>query len=146
MIPQTNYDRIICALTIWREARNQSQQARNGVFHVILNRVNQTPKNGWPPTVHGVCLQPYQFSSFNLGASGSIQWPLEKNVADWTAWQEIQQLVELPLLADPTEGATAYHDASINPPYQAWLGPNSTIDQLIALRTCQIGAFSFYKL
>lgn len=142
----TNYDKIICSLTIWREARGQSQTARNGVFHVILNRVAASPRQGWPATVHGVCVQPYQFSSFNLGSIGSTTWPLEKNTSDWQAWEEIQQLIESPLLADPTNGATFYHDSSIAPPFHAWLGPNATLEDLLAKKTCDIGAFSFYAL
>ncbi len=146
MNPSTSYDKILAALTIWREARGESQAARNGVFHVILNRAAQSPKQGWPSTVHGVCVQPFQFSSFNLGAAASITWPLEKNAADWKAWEEIQQMIDSPLLADPTEGANFYHDSSIPPPFKAWLGSNATLGQLMALKTCEIGAFSFYAL
>ena len=146
MIPQTAYDKIICALTIWREARSESQQARNGVFHVILNRAMASPKEGWPKTVHGVCTQPWQFSSFNKGDPASISWPLEKNTADWQAWEEIQQMIDSPLLADPTNGANFYHDKSIEPPYKQWLGQNATQDDLLSKKTCDIGAFSFYAL
>ena len=146
MNPSTSYDKVICCLTIWREARNQSQQARNGVFHVILNRAAQSPKQGWPNTVHGVCVQPFQFSSFNQGDPASVTWPLEKHTADWQAWEEIQQMIESPLLADPTNGANFYHDNSIPPPYAAWLGPTATMEQLLAKKTCDIGALSFYCL
>ena len=144
MTPQTSYDKVIAALTVWREARSQSQQARNGVFHVILNRAMQSPKEGWPNTVHEVCTQPYQFSSFNVGTAASVTWPSERNQADWIAWQEIQQMIDSALLADPTQGADAYHDSSIQPPYRAWLGPGATLEDLLAKKTVDIGAFSFY--
>lgn len=146
MIPQTNYDRIICALTIWREARNQTLTAQNGVFHVILNRCARSPHNGWPSSVHGVCTQPYQFSSFNLDSLGSVAWPNEKYAADWGEWLSIQSLIESPLLADPTLGATSYHDSSIAPPFAAWLGSKATLEDLLKLKTCEIGALSFYAL
>lgn len=146
MNPQTNYDKIICCLTIWREARGQSMAARNAVFHVILNRAMQSPKNGWPASAHGVCVQPYQFSSFNVGTPASGTWPLEKNAADWNAWLEIQQMVDSPLLADPTQGATFYFDDSIAPPFKSWLGPNATLGQLMEKHTVDIGALSFYAL
>ena len=146
MITQTNYDKILAALCIWREARGESQQARNGVFHVILNRASQSPKEGWPATVHAVVVQPWQFSSFNKGDAASVTWPLEKNAADWQAWEEIQQMIDSPLLADPTNSANFYHDKSIEPPYKAWLGPNATLEDLLAKKTCDIGALSFYAL
>ena len=136
----------IVPLTVWREARSESLAAQNGVYHVILNRVAQSPKNGWPATVHGVCVQPYQFSSFNLGAPASTAWPLEKNSADWRAWLDIQSLLDSVLLADPTNGATFYHDSSIAPPYSAWLGPSATLAELMAKHTADIGALSFYAL
>ncbi len=146
MNPSTSYDKIMAALTIWREARGESQAARNGVFHVILNRAAQSPKEGWPATVHGVCVQPFQFSSFNLGAAASITWPIEKNAADWKAWEEIQQMIDSPLLADPTNGAQFYCDDSIEPPYKSWLGPNSTLQDLMDKKTCQVGKLSFFKI
>ena len=146
MNPTTVYDKFIAALTIWREARGETLQAQNGVFHVILNRVAQSPKNGWPSTVHGVCVQPYQFSSFNKNDPGCLLWPLEKNSADWQAWLNILTLIDSVLLADPTSGATFYFDDSITPPYLQWLGPTATLDQLMALKTCTIGRLSFFKI
>ena len=142
----TIYDKFMAALTIWREARGESQQARNGVYHVILNRAAQSPKEGWPPQVHAVCTQPWQFSSFNKGDPNSVLWPLEKGAADWKAWEEIGQLVDSPLLADPTSGANFYHDVSIEPPFKQWLGPDATIDDLMAKHTTDIGKLRFYCL
>lgn len=146
MISMTAYDKILAALTVWREARSESMAARIAVLHVIFNRVSQSPKNGWPKTVHGVCVQPRQFSSFNKGTDASVSWPLEKNSADWAAWEEIQLLMDLPMLADPTQGANFYHDKSISPPYLAWLGMGSTLQQLMGKHTVDIGALSFYAL
>ncbi len=146
MNPQTAYDKVLCALTIWREARGESQQARNGVFHVILNRAAQSPKEGWPSTVHAVCVQPWQFSCWNKGEPASVTWPLEKNKADWQAWEEIQQMIESPLLADPTNGGNFYHDDSISPPFKQWLGESATLEDLQAKHTVDIGSLSFYCL
>ena len=142
----TPYDKIIVALCIWREARNQSTAARNGVFHVILNRVAQSPKWGWRKTPHGVCLQKSQFSSFNLGSLGSVTWPMEIFPQDWGAFEEIQQMIDLPLLADPTNGATFYHDSSIAPPFRAWLGLDADLSDLLAKKTVSIGSLSFYAI
>ena len=75
---------------------------------MILNRAAQSPKEGWPSTVHAVVVQPYQFSSFNKGDAASVTWPLEKNTADWNAWLEIQQMIDSPLLADPTQGGQIF--------------------------------------
>ena len=146
MNPTTVYDKFIAALTIWREARGETLQAQNGVFHVILNRVSQSPKNGWPKTVHGVCVQPWQFSSFNKNDINSSLWPMESHSADWNAWQNIVGLIESPLLADPTDGANFYFDNSISPPYMQWLGPTATLEQLMDLKTCSIGRLNFFKI
>ena len=146
MNPQTSYDKVLAALTVWRKHAGKSMPARNAVFHVILNRVMQSPKNGWPASVHGVCTQPGQFSSFNANDPGITAWPLEKHPADWNAWLEIQQIIESPLLADPTQGATFYFDDSIAPPFKAWLGANATAEDLEALKTVTIGRLSFYRI
>lgn len=141
----TPYDHTMLALTIWREARSEPEDARLGVMHVILNRVAQSPKEGWPNTIHAVCVQPYQFSSFNKGDPNSIVWPLEKNKEDWEAWEEILAMIDA-AEEDPTEGANFYHDDSISPPYKAWLGDKATEEDLLAKKTTDIGALQFYKV
>jgi spore germination cell wall hydrolase CwlJ-like protein len=140
------YDLVLCWLTIWREARGESLQAQNGVYHVILNRVAQAPRNGWPHTIHGVCTQAWQFSSFNKGTDASVTWPTETHSQDWQAWLNIQTLTSSTLLADPTNGATFYCDDSIVPPYLAWLGPTATLADLMAKHTVDIGRLRFFAL
>lgn len=54
----------ILARTIWGEARGEDMRGRIAVANVVMARVAD-PR--WPDTVRGVCLQPLQFSAWNIG-------------------------------------------------------------------------------
>lgn len=131
------------ALCLWREARNQPREAIQAVYSVIRNRMAD-PR--WPKTGAGVVLQPRQFSCFNandpqagkfprVDAVGELEQPFLDCLAIVTA--------DAP---DNTGGANHYHDASIQPPYKAWLGVQATAADLRAKQTASYGALRFYKI
>src|SRR5205814_8949474 len=69
-------------LAIWREARGEGFNGKRGVAHVILNR---TEVGTWwnhhiPSSVAHVVLQPYQFSSFNVGDVNADKWPADDDL------------------------------------------------------------------
>lgn len=124
------YEQIIAALTVWREARGESQAAKLGVYWVILNR-RRDPR--WPNTISQVCLQPKQFSSFNILDPNASKFPSP----DEYSWAESCEVVYSPGLTDPTDGANHYHSGLAT---KKWALDNK------GKITAKIGAFTFYKL
>lgn len=145
MTPATELDSILARLCLFREARGESIAAKAAVLAVLRNRAND-PKNRWPKTLAGVVLQPFQFSSFNRGDPNSVVFPSPWQLPDWGRWLDCCAAWDAPLTADPTSGATHYHDSSIPPPAVAWLGPGRTVADLEAFKTATIGKLSFYRL
>ena len=130
-----SYDRIMLALAIWREARGQSRDAKRGVAHVILNRIND-PR--WPHTAVDVVTQARQFSAFNAGDPNATKFPTIRNVQDWAAWQECCAVVdELPTDPDLTHGANHYHSLGVGEE-PTWADPEKL--------TCSSGVLRFYRL
>jgi len=129
---------VLMALTIWREARGESFDARTGVAFVIRNRVNRPC--WWGKTWLQVCFTKWQFSGVTgVGDGNLIKWPQENHIADWKSWEDcllIAEKVYNGQLSDPTKGATHYHDDSIDYP-QAW-GDNMQ-------PTTSIGKLRFYR-
>ena len=59
----TEHDIDILSRALYGEARPWDEDDARAIAHVVLNRVNY--KN-WPDSIAKVCLQPYQFSCFNV--------------------------------------------------------------------------------
>lgn len=122
----------LTALCAWREARGTSDEAITGVLCTIRNRV-RNPR-WWGTDWASVVLKPYQFSSFNADDPNAHKIP----AADDKIFSRILDLTALVImgqLADPTGGATHYHDPSKpNPPWA------DKIPQV-----AKIGPFTFYK-
>ena len=137
------YESILLALCMWREARGQSRRAKIAVKHVILNRAANPrgPYHNCHTVTQNVLRGAYpskasaQFSSFNRKDLNSSLLPDPGYRQDWRAWIECCSIVEEGT-DDPTGGATHYYDRSIDPPYWA------TADNW----SCQIGDFMFHKL
>lgn len=129
-----NYERVLAAIAIWREARNQPKEAMSGVWWVIKNRVAD---HRWPSTIAGVILQPWQFSSFNKGEVNASLFPA---VSD-PSFRRCSEVVDAPALeaADPTAGSNMYHSFKTGDAHwPGWAtGEHHTVD---------IGAFHFYRI
>jgi spore germination cell wall hydrolase CwlJ-like protein len=132
------YDDMMMALCVWREARGSSSEARRWVAHVILNRMN-SPSGSWPKTKAEVVLQAWQFSSFNSNDPNASKLPHKKDKADWAAFVDSCRVVDDPG-EDPTSGANAYHSYGEN---QKHLWPSWADSSRL---TGVVGAFKFYKL
>lgn len=149
MTPAAELDSILVRLCLWREARGESLAAKAAVLAVIRNRAND-PKNRWPKTLAGIVTQKFQFSSFNANDPNVTAWPKATVTiapsSDWIAWLNCGTVYDAAIGADPTHGATHYHDKSIPPPAVAWLGPGKTVADLEALKTCEIGNLAFYRI
>jgi len=112
----------IVAATIWAEARNQGVVGMAAVACVIRNRLMAATWYGksWP----GVCLNPWQFSCWNVYKDGSKDPNLDRILHGPTGceWHQALCLAELAMeghIKDPTDGATHYHTLDVSP---SWAG------------------------
>lgn len=135
-MPPSPYAKILWALCVWREARNQTHAAKVAVARSILNRVNHP--SWWGVDLVSVILKPWQYSSFNKNDPNAVKLPQETD----TSWVDSLQAVEDVLGGgtDPTGGATSYFDKSLdsNPPKWATDGSMT--------HTADIGDFHFYRV
>jgi len=125
------FENVLTALAIWREARGESLAARDGVYHVIRNRTLDAA-NRWPKTFSGVILQTLQFSSFNAHDPNAAKIP----TATDGAFIQCCAIVDSPG-ADPTSGANHYLSIPAGDPLPSWADSNKI--------TCTIGPFTFYR-
>ena len=123
-------DSYLGPLCLYREARGETDDAKRGVYHVLLNRVAD---GRFPDSLAEVVLQRKQFSSFNPGDPNAVLIP---HTTD-PAWIACCAVAAAPG-DDPTGGATHYHSYSNPDSYPAWADP--------AKHTVDIGHFHFYKL
>jgi hypothetical protein len=139
------YDQLVTAICLLREAGGESLPVKAAVLSVIHNRAND-PRHRWPRTLHEVVLQKYQFSSFNANDPNVTKWPKASVVGDWLAFWDCVGVVLGPFLADATGGAQFYHDVSIAPPAEAWLGKGRTVEELERMKTLELGRLVFYAI
>ena len=151
MDPRLTASEFMEALALYREARGESKAAKAAMLAVIRNRAAQSPKFGWPRTTTGVITQKYQFSSFNPNDPNSTLWPDVNSPGQWQAWLDCCDVVQTPMLADPTNGANAYHAIPVegyiykdaHGEEKKLMPPNwATADAFVM----QIGKNKFYKL
>jgi len=134
MTTADTYEPFLKALALWREARGQSDDAKRGVLHVILNRATSAFRGTTPAEV---ILWPYQFSSFNSTDANAFRLPNPKQKGDWQAWLACCAVVDDPG-DDPTGGSVMYHSIPFgSPKWPVW----ATADKL----TVYIGPFRFYR-
>lgn len=114
---------LVIALTIWGEARGEPQAGKEAVAAVIWNRAQEQRKL---PAV--VCLQPRQFSCWNMGGDALVRdvlMALGDNV-DEAAWQACFKLSKQIYLAQtqpeqfkPAGPWTHFHSVHSEPGW-AW--------------------------
>lgn len=129
------FDKPISAITDYCEASSASPQERRCIMHTIFNRVADGRFGRSPAEV---CLRRMQFSEWNGDAANNANLLRAARAADddpimldcMAAFDEVKAGA-----ADPTNGATHYHDKSIPAPYWA-------ARATVALET---GKFIFYK-
>ncbi len=138
-------DLFVPVLAAWRESRSVPS-AYGAIYWVMKNRVAD-PR--WPNTLTEVCLQRWQFSSFNAKDPQTGNFPTPASKADWVSFSKAIEAAEDIFEhggLDPTAGANHYYDNSIPAPAAAWLGPGHQPSDLEPYRTCSIGPFSFYNI
>ncbi len=136
MDPKLTASEFIEALCLYREARGESMPAKAAMLAVIRNRAAL----GWlgDHNVADVIFHKAQFSSFNPDDPNSRVWPKPGSPGNWQAWIDCCNVVQTPLTADPTMGATNYEAVADGIARPSWADP--------AKMTVQIGKTRFYKL
>ena len=128
------YERVLLALTDWREARGESYDCRLAVACCVRNRV-QNPK-WWGNDYVSCLIKRWQFSSMSD--------PNDRQLTTWPAatdhiFEECLGIASAVIdnqLKHPMPGADSYYDVSIMPPKWA------TTDKKVG----QIGRIIFYNI
>ncbi len=130
------YALFLLALTVWREARGEQEETKQGVAWVIMNRAKQA--SWWGDTIQSVILKPYQFSSFNRNDPNATKFPSTLDTS-WMQSLTVAQAVMEGRVPDPTNMAVFYFDKSLdsNPP--SW----STDGSLV--HAWDSGSLHFYR-
>lgn len=91
------------AMTVWGEARGESQEGKLAVAYVIVNRMAQEKR-----TACGVVLRPFQFSFWNT--NDPSRWKMQPSLSDpiWVDCYEAARNALEKTKPDPTEGCTSY--------------------------------------
>lgn len=140
----SDYERVMMALCLWREARGETIEAQEWVTWTIRNRCR---KGWWNPsgTLIGAVVHPFQYSSMtDPGDRQTCRFPgYAQKDGGWIPDQAmmqclwvIDQVTMLPETMDPTGGSDSYYDDSIDPP--AWATPEKARGK--------IGRISFFKV
>lgn len=102
------------ALTLWREARGETDECIAAVAHCILNRVKKP--SWWGNSIYSVVTKKWQFSSLTdpkdrqlglFASEGDLSWHRCLSIADKVILGEIENSVL---------GADSYYDISISAP------------------------------
>lgn len=126
MIPLNKADEIVfMALTIWREARSESIEAKTGVGYSIMNRVEK-PK-WWGRSIMEVLFKKWQYSSLTDPNDKQLtKWPAKD--AAWAECMVVAQGVVNKFSINPVPHADSYFDNSITAPY--WAEPKMFVRQI----------------
>lgn len=134
MTAQDSADLAFLALTLWREARGESRDAKIAVAHSIINR---TLSPSWGDTIMSVLFQRLQYSSLTHSLDPQLSvWPKESD-ASWDECLQIAHDVLEGTIQSNIDKADSYHDTSIQPPN--WASPQSFIKQIGKLRFYRVG-------
>ena len=140
-------DTAILALTLFGEARSEPIEGIVAVGNVVQHRAKDD-KNRWPKTLRAVCLQPYQFSAWNV-IGGERNFARVKQLAEQLARGDVPQHAAFEecafvatglvkgALRDRVSAANHYHHIKLTP-RPSWAQS--------AVPVKQAGAHVFYKL
>lgn len=113
-----NNDLTVLAGTLYGEIRGGTQEQRENVAQVILNRL----RLGQGSSIKGICLAPLQFSSWNTADPNRVKI-LNAPVNDPKIWAEMVAIATAALLGNNpnrVRNCTNYYAASMStPPYWA---------------------------
>lgn len=111
MKPWTMYEIVLLALTLWREARGESYEAKQAVAHTVKNRLSHP--GWWGTDWISVLTKKWQYSSLTDPNDKQLTtWPK----ADDHSFEEcltIAERVVTGLYNSPLKGIDSYYDDSL---------------------------------
>lgn len=129
------------ALTMWGEARGQSEEGMRAVGHVIRNRW-LAKRNG--AHVTDTVSAAWQFSAWNDGDPNRAAMlnveALPKDSEDYRLWLAAKRLAAEILAgrsADPTGGALFYHTTAVQPAWSSGVAPITQIGSHLFFRAAR---------
>lgn len=114
------------ALTIWREARGESGDAKRGVACCILNRVKKPC--WWGTDILSVLFKKWQFSSLTAPGDKQLTTYPSSDDEQFGICMQIARDAVIGSIANPVPGADSYYDISISPP--AWASQSTFVRQI----------------
>ena len=131
------------ALTIYHEARGESERGKLAVGHVVMNRTRSVL---FPASVCDVVRQGgqrFHRCQFSWWCDGRGDRPKDKAALRESLW--LAEEIYYGYTRDPTAGALWYHATAVKPSWSKSLGPGKRIDHQVFYRgeldrTVRIGA------
>ncbi|MEN6440924.1 MAG: cell wall hydrolase [Syntrophobacter sp.] len=122
---------VFLALTVWREARGQSEECRRGVAYSILNRVKRP--SWWGKDICSVVFKRLQYSSLTYSKDPQLTtWPNSSEDPSWIQCLQVAMEAIAGISENPVPGADSYHDISISAP--KWAEPKMFVRQIGRIR------------
>lgn len=127
----------VLALTVWREASNQTYATKLAIAYSILNRVDH-PK-WWGSSISEVCEKKWQYSSMTApGDPNLVRWPSDTDQSWIDSLSAAQSAIDR-TEPNPSPGSDSYYDISMD---RAGKPPKWSIGQ----RFNQINDVKFFNL
>jgi spore germination cell wall hydrolase CwlJ-like protein len=120
------------ALTIYHEARGESERGKLAVGHVVMNR---TRSGLFPADVCDVVKeggQQYHRCQFSWWCDGLSDRPKDEAALRESLW--LAEQIYYGCTRDPTAGALWYHSTEVKPSWSKSLGPGKRIDRQVFYR------------
>lgn len=122
---------VFLGLTVWREARGQSEECQRGVAYSILNRVKRP--SWWGSDVCSVVFKRLQYSSLTYPRDPQLTtWPNRSDDPSWIQCLQVAMESISGISENPVPGADSYHDISI--PAPKWAEPGMFVKQIGRIR------------
>lgn len=129
------YETVLLALVIWREARSERAQGMLGVAYSIINRVKSP--GWWGSDIAGVIARRWQYSSMTDPRDPQLTiFPVNED-ASFKVALDVASMAQSGQFDNPIGLADSYHDISIAPP--GWATPDKFVVQIGRLRFYQVG-------
>jgi len=120
------------ALTIYHEARGESERGRLAVGHVVVNRTRSAL---FPADICDVVQeggQQYHRCQFSWWCDGRSDRPRDQTALQESLW--LAQEIYYGCTRDPTDGALWYHSTAVKPSWSKSFGPGKRIDRHVFYR------------
>lgn len=112
--PYKAWELSLLALTIWREARNQTNLGMLAVAWSIRNRVMDPKKNWWGNDWEEVMLMRWQYTSHEKSDPNAYKLPGDPNKdTSWSVALDVARKAYYGIGVDPTNGATHYYNPKV---------------------------------